>query len=100
MLQLGLWMAITQSARFRTESANLSFEQLDGELDAGLVFACAAAEARRADAWKAYRSVLERLRPAALSGSQLQSLQAKLLRLHRLLDPPRPARGSAGDEAA
>ena len=98
-------------ANTQRQSADLIFEQLQGELDAAIVFAAGAEDADRngqtelalacrADAVAAYASVLARLSEPDLLDSQRERLRAKLVRLRQLLDRPRPVRTSAPGEAA
>ena len=80
---------------------------MDGELDAALVFAAAAAQALQngkqefgdaclSDAEDAYKNVLGALPDTGLSGAQLQELSAKLIRLRQMLDGlRRPIRNEA-----
>jgi len=84
-----------------------TFERLDGELDAALVFVAAAEEAFQsgkpelgitclADASDSYTTVLGALPASNLTGARLQDLKAKLLRLQHLLDGLRsPIRNEA-----
>ena len=85
-----------QAISTELDAAHLEFERLDGELDAAIVFAAAADEACRVgnyefgatcltDAKDCYAKVLDVLRTADLTGTQLQELTVKLLRLRRLL---------------
>ena len=75
----------------------LEYERIEGELDAAMVFAAAAeyqlqqgnaalAAACLADAADAYEKVHSAVVAARLSGSQLQELTGKLMRLKELLD--------------
>src|SRR4051812_25853586 len=75
---------------------HLEFEQMDGELDAAIVFAAAAeyhyqngksesGAACLCDAMGGYAKVLGALSKANLTGAQLQDLTAKLIRLRHLL---------------
>ena len=93
------------------ESERLTFEQLNGELDAAIVFAAAAqdadrdgraalAQACRIDASDAYAAVLARLAEPDITETERRALEAKLLRVREMLDRPRPARTPATHEAA
>jgi hypothetical protein len=77
------------------------FDRIDGELDAAVVFAAAAHQAFHngnadlgvtclSDARDGYASALNALAKADLSGAQIQTLRAKLLRLKGLLEDLRP----------
>ena len=89
------------------DSSRWEFERMDGELDAALVFAAGAGQAFQngkedfansclADAEDGYQKVFAALPTAGLSGSQLQELTAKLLRLRQVLDGlRRPIRNEA-----
>jgi hypothetical protein len=98
-------------ANFQAESADAASEQLDGELDAAIVFmaACveaeragraAFAEACRADARDGYATVMRRLPAANLTSKQRRHLEAKLVRVRQMLERPRAAPISATHEAA
>jgi hypothetical protein len=98
-------------ANSQAESVDPVFEQLDGEVDAGIVFAAGAhdayrsgqpalAEASLADAAEMYGSLLARVPRVALTDAQRLCLQAKLRQLRQLLDQPRPVRTSVPGEAA
>jgi len=78
-------------------SSSREIEQLEGELDAALVFASAAehhsqngnvelAEACRSDAADGYARVMAALGTANLTGAQVQDLKARLVRLRHVLD--------------
>jgi CO/xanthine dehydrogenase FAD-binding subunit len=81
----------------------LQYERMQGELDAAMVFAAAAqhqyqlgkaeiAATCLSDAMDVYEKVRSALAAADLSGSQLQDLGGKLIRLKNLLDSVRPPR--------
>ena len=88
-------------------SAPLEFAQMDGELDAAIVFAAAAEDQYQngkaesaatclSDATDGYIKVLEALANANLTGAQLHDLKAKLIRLQHLLGGLRtPVRNEA-----
>lgn len=99
-----------KAANFQ-QSANLVFEQLDGELDAALIFAAAAEDAEhsgrpefmetcRADAADAYSIVAARLEASLLSDAERCCVEVKLARLREWLEQPRRTRIAASDEAA
>ena len=89
------------------DPAQREFDRIDGAVDAAIVFAIAAqhayqnerpeqGEACLTDARRGYTEVLDALSKTSLTGTQLQCLKAKLIRLRYLLDHLRtPGRNEA-----
>ena len=104
-------MAGAENIAAEKESEQRAFEQLDGEIDAAIVFAAGAKAAYRngraelgdacfSDAKDGHNKVIESLSRTDLAGEQLRSLQAKMKYLRESLDRLRNISFDRGEAAS